>query len=80
MPVAPTPGTGRTRIVVSAENVSVVGAGDFGCRRDRRQDQECRRPAGGSVIREPIDHPYGRMSTVADDQGGVFSLLGVTPR
>jgi hypothetical protein len=35
---------------------------------------------GGSVIREPIDHPYGRMSTVADDQGGVFSLLGVTPR
>lgn len=35
---------------------------------------------GGSVIREPIDHPCGRMSTVADDQGGVFSLLGVTPR
>ena len=27
---------------------------------------------GGSVIREPIDHPYGRMSTVADDQGAVF--------
>jgi uncharacterized protein len=38
------------------------------------------RANGGSVIREPIDHPYGRMSTVADDQGGVFSLLGVTPR
>jgi hypothetical protein len=34
---------------------------------------------GGSVIREPIDHPYGRMGTVADDQGAVFSLLGVTP-
>jgi predicted enzyme related to lactoylglutathione lyase len=34
---------------------------------------------GGSVIREPIDHPYGRMSTVADDQGALFSLLGVTP-
>ena len=34
---------------------------------------------GGSVIREPIDHPYGRMSTVADDQGAVFSLLGGTP-
>jgi len=32
---------------------------------------------GGSVIREPIDHPYGRMSTVADDQGAVFTLLGV---
>jgi hypothetical protein len=32
---------------------------------------------GGSVIREPIDHPYGRMSTVADDQGALFSLLGV---
>jgi hypothetical protein len=38
------------------------------------------RANGGSVIREPIDHPYGRMSTVADDQGAVFSLLGVTPR
>jgi predicted enzyme related to lactoylglutathione lyase len=34
---------------------------------------------GGSVLRAPIDHPYGRMSTVADDQGAVFSLLGVTP-
>jgi hypothetical protein len=34
---------------------------------------------GGSVIREPIDHPYGRMATVADDQGALFSLLGVTP-
>ncbi len=34
---------------------------------------------GGSVIREPIDHPYGRMGTVADDQGALFSLLGVTP-
>ena len=33
---------------------------------------------GGSVIREPIHHPYGRMSTVADDQGALFSLLGVT--
>jgi predicted enzyme related to lactoylglutathione lyase len=32
---------------------------------------------GGSVIREPIDHPYGRMSTVADDQGAAFSLLEV---
>jgi hypothetical protein len=30
---------------------------------------------GGSVICEPVDHPYGRMSTVADDQGAVFSLL-----
>ena len=35
---------------------------------------------GGSVTREPIDHPYGRMATVADDQGALFSLLGVTPR
>jgi uncharacterized protein len=33
---------------------------------------------GGSVIREPVDHPYGRMSTVADDQGAAFSLLAVT--
>jgi predicted enzyme related to lactoylglutathione lyase len=34
---------------------------------------------GGSVVFEPIDHPYGRLSTVADDQGARFSLLGVTP-
>jgi uncharacterized protein len=34
---------------------------------------------GGSVIFQPIDHPYGRFSTVADDQGARFSLLGVTP-
>jgi predicted enzyme related to lactoylglutathione lyase len=34
---------------------------------------------GGSVIREPVDHPYGRMSTVADNQGAAFSLLAVTP-
>jgi uncharacterized protein len=32
---------------------------------------------GGSVIWEPIDHPYGRLSTVADDQGARFSLLGL---
>jgi predicted enzyme related to lactoylglutathione lyase len=35
---------------------------------------------GGSVIWEPIEHPYGRLSTVADDQGARFSLLGVTSR
>jgi uncharacterized protein len=34
---------------------------------------------GGSIIFEPIDHPYGRLSTVADDQGARFSILGVTP-
>jgi hypothetical protein len=34
---------------------------------------------GGSVVREPIDHSYGRLSTVADDQGAVISLLGVAP-
>jgi len=34
---------------------------------------------GGSVIFEPIDHPHGRLSTVADDQGARFSLLGLTP-
>ena len=34
---------------------------------------------GGSVIREPVAHRYGRISTVADDQGAVFSLLGVAP-
>jgi hypothetical protein len=25
---------------------------------------------GGSVIFEPIDHPYGRLSTVVDDHSG----------
>ena len=34
---------------------------------------------GGSVIWKPIDHPYGRLSTVADDQSARFSLLGITP-
>jgi uncharacterized protein len=34
---------------------------------------------GGSVIRERIDHPHGRMTTVADDQGAVFSLPFFTP-
>jgi uncharacterized protein len=34
---------------------------------------------GGSVIFEPVDHPYGRLSTVADNQGARFSLLGLTP-
>ncbi|HEX6518770.1 MAG TPA: VOC family protein, partial [Streptosporangiaceae bacterium] len=33
---------------------------------------------GGSVIWEPVDHPYGRLSTVTDDQGARFSLLGET--
>jgi hypothetical protein len=34
---------------------------------------------GGSVIREPIDHPYGRMSTVADDQALSSHCLGSRP-
>ncbi len=34
---------------------------------------------GGSVIWEPKDHPYGRLSRVADDQGARFSILAVTP-
>jgi predicted enzyme related to lactoylglutathione lyase len=33
---------------------------------------------GGSTIREPQDSPYGRTATVTDDQGAVFSLLGIT--
>jgi uncharacterized protein len=37
------------------------------------------RASGGSVIWEPMDHPAGRLSTVADDQGARFSLLAVTP-
>jgi predicted enzyme related to lactoylglutathione lyase len=30
---------------------------------------------GGSTIREPADSPYGRLATVLDDQGAVFSLI-----
>ncbi|HKA94694.1 MAG TPA: VOC family protein [Streptosporangiaceae bacterium] len=32
--------------------------------------------AGGSVMREPRDSPYGRMAVVRDDQGAAFSLMG----
>lgn len=35
--------------------------------------------AGGSLVRPPWDTPYGRMAAVRDDQGAVFSLVGVTP-
>ena len=34
--------------------------------------------SGGSVIWDPIEHPYGRLSTVADNQGARFSLLKIT--
>jgi len=30
---------------------------------------------GGSVIRPASDSPYGRLATVADDQGAIFSLI-----
>lgn len=30
---------------------------------------------GGKVIREATDSPYGRMATVADNQGATFSLI-----
>lgn len=33
--------------------------------------------AGGSVLREPADTPYGRMALLADDQGAVFSVMSV---
>jgi hypothetical protein len=32
---------------------------------------------GGSVVRPATDSPYGRMATVTDDQGAVFSLISV---
>ena len=32
---------------------------------------------GGTVVREPADSPYGRMATVADDQGAVFSVISM---
>lgn len=33
---------------------------------------------GGSTLREPQDSPYGRVATVTDDQGAVFSLISVS--
>jgi predicted enzyme related to lactoylglutathione lyase len=34
---------------------------------------------GGSVLRPPADTPYGRMATVADNQGATFSLMAAPP-
>jgi uncharacterized protein len=33
---------------------------------------------GGSTISEPQDGSYGRIATVADDQGAIFNLISVT--
>lgn len=33
---------------------------------------------GGRVLQAPSDSPYGRMAVVADDQGGVFSVISLT--
>lgn len=33
--------------------------------------------AGGKVLHEPSDSPYGRMAIVADNQGAVFNLISV---
>ena len=34
--------------------------------------------AGGKVMHEPTDSPYGRMAIVTDDQGAAFNLISVT--
>jgi uncharacterized protein len=34
---------------------------------------------GGNVIRPAEDSPYGRLATVTDDQGAVFSLISLPP-
>jgi predicted enzyme related to lactoylglutathione lyase len=34
--------------------------------------------AGGTVVHQPTDTPYGRMAMVTDDQGAGFSLMSVT--
>ena len=34
---------------------------------------------GGSVVRPASDSPYGRLATVADDQGSIFSLITPAP-
>jgi len=33
---------------------------------------------GGGIVRPAWDSPYGKMATVSDDQGAVFSLIGIT--
>ena len=33
---------------------------------------------GGSVMRPAWDSPYGRMAILADDQGSVFAIMGMT--
>jgi predicted enzyme related to lactoylglutathione lyase len=33
---------------------------------------------GGSIVRPAWDSPYGKMATVSDDQGAVFSIIGMT--
>jgi uncharacterized protein len=35
--------------------------------------------SGGSVIRPAEDSPYGRIATVTDDQGAVFSVISLPP-
>jgi predicted enzyme related to lactoylglutathione lyase len=35
--------------------------------------------SGGTVVRPAEDSPYGRIATVADDQGAVFSLISMPP-
>jgi uncharacterized protein len=34
---------------------------------------------GGSLVRPAADSPYGRMATVADNQGAVFSMVSMPP-
>lgn len=34
---------------------------------------------GGSVLQPPMDSPYGRLATVADNQGAAFSLMAAPP-
>ena len=34
---------------------------------------------GGSVVRPATDSPYGRLATVSDDQGAIFSLISMPP-
>jgi uncharacterized protein len=38
------------------------------------------RAAGGVVLGEPKDTPYGRMASFTDPQGGAFSVMSVTTR
>ncbi|NUT48550.1 MAG: VOC family protein [Saccharothrix sp.] len=65
-----------------AQPVGGIGAGEGGWQTcfqvaDADAAVEKVRELGGAVVSEPVDTPYGRLATVADDQGSTFHIMGV---